>query len=177
MSAQTPAPAAPGASRFGRVKLPRNFGPLMLLLVSAIGIGAVFWGAFIAEPQIHVTLFDTGTEDAALETLRADGVIAFAEQNIYVVGLEDGRLRAIDGRVEKTGCKVEFLPNDPRGVARNPFGRTGVLEDRCSGAVWSIAGDAIARTQEPLRTPVISFQVDDAGVRHLMVEVITVGGD
>jgi hypothetical protein len=168
---------APVGRRLGPVTIPPNIGPLMLLLVSAIGIGAVVWGAFFANPDIHVQLFDAGPEEELLTSLRAYPVAAFPEQNLYVVGLDDGRLRAVDGRVEASGCNVVYEPDDPRGGARNPFGNPGVLEDPCSGAVWSVAGDAIAGSDEPLRTPQISFNEDAGGVRHLFVEVISIGED
>lgn len=148
-------------------------GPLALLVVSAIGILAVFWGRFVADPGIEVTLFDAGP----IETFAIGEVVAFPERDLYVIGLEDGRIRAIDGRVEFSGCSVDYLPDDPRGRERNPTGSAGVLVDPCSGAVWSVAGDAIARVDEPLRTPRVSFPRDASGIVHVSVEVITVGGD
>jgi hypothetical protein len=145
----------------------------MLFVVSALGILAVFWGRFVADPAIQIELFDAGPVEALLET----NVIAFPERDLYLVGLEDGRVRAVDGRVEFSGCQVDYLPDDPRGRGRNPHQQSGVLEDPCSGAVWSVAGDAIAKVDEPLRTPQISFVTNAAGVQHVFVEVITVGGD
>lgn len=172
----TDAPAPP-ARRLGPFTVPRNIGPIMLFLVSAIGIAAVFWGRFAADTGIEIRLFDAGPEAAILETLRGGEIVAFPDERIYIVGLEDGRLRAIDGRVEFSGCSVNYLPDDPRGRIRNPDGTSGVLEDPCSGAVWSVAGDAIAGVDEPLRTPQYSFAEDDDGVRHMFVEVISVGDD
>jgi len=177
VSAGAPAPEAPQARRIGPITIPANFGPFMLLLVSALGIGAVFWGAFVSDPGIEVVQFDAGVEATLLDTLRERDVVVFPEQDLYLVGLEDGRLRVVDGRVEFSGCAVEYLPGDTRGRTRNPSGGPGVLEDPCSGAVWSVDGDAIARVNEPLRTPAFSFQRDEEGVRHLFIEVITVGGD
>lgn len=174
MSAESPAPPA---RRIGPVTVPRNIGPTMLFLVSGLAIAAVFWGAFAADPDIEVRRFDAGPEEAILDTLRTGRLATFPGEDLYVVGLEDGRLRAIDGRVEFSGCAVDYLPDDPRGGLRNPNGVPGVLEDPCSGAVWSIAGDAIERVNEPLRTPEFSFEDDEDGIRHMFIEVITVGGD
>ncbi len=145
----------------------------MLLLVSAIGILAVFWGRFVSDPGIEIELFDAGPTEALLER----AVIAAPERDLYLVGLEDGRVRAVDGRVEFSGCAVEYRPDDPRGRAHNPHGLPGVLEDPCSGAVWSVAGDAIALVDEPLRTPNVTFERDEDGVQHVIVELITVGDD
>ena len=159
--------------RLGPVTLPRNIGPLMLFLVSAIGILAVFWGRFVADPGIEIELFDAGPTEALLER----AVVAIPEQDLYLVGLEDGRVRAVDGRVEFSGCAVDYRSDDPRGRAYNPHGVPGVLEDPCSGAVWSVAGDAIARVDEPLRTPNVTYRTGEDGLQHVIVEVITVGGD
>ena len=155
MTTDTPATQSP---RSGHLRLPKNFGPFMFLVVSTLAILTVFWGAFGADTNIHVVLFDAGTEESVLTVLRQDNVLAFADENLYVVGLADGRLRAVDGRVQFSGCSVVLHPDDPRGRTRNPNGRPGVLEDPCSGAVWSVAGDAIARVNEPLRTPQLSFE-------------------
>jgi hypothetical protein len=175
MTAETP--PAPVQRRLGPIPLPRNIGPLMLIIISALGIGAVLWGELFADPGIEVDQFDAGAETAVLDTLRTGEVLAFPDVNLYLVGLEDGRLRAVDGRVESSGCNVELLPGDTRGLARNPNGTPGVLEDPCSGAIWSVDGDAISGTSEPLRTPNFSIALDDEGVRHVYIEVITVGGD
>lgn len=168
------APEAP--RRLGPITIPNNFGPLMLMLVSAIAIGAVFWGRFGADVGIEIVNFDAGPTSDFVE--RGDGTLSvFADVDVYIVALEDGRLRAVDGRVEFSGCAVEYLPDDPRGRRLNPFGVRGVLEDPCSGAVWSVAGDAIALSNEPLRTPQLTFLRDEDGVQHVFVELITVGGD
>ena len=178
MSTETPASSAPPAPRrIGPITVPRNLGPTMLLISSALGIAAVFWGQFVSDPGIEVRLLDAGPEAAVLDVLRDDHVYPIPGEDLYVVALDDGRLRAVDGRVQFSGCAVDYLPNDPRGETRNPFRAPGVLEDPCSGAVWSVAGDAIARVDEPLRTPQISFKNDEDGVRHLFVEVISVGDD
>ena len=145
----------------------------MLFTVSAIGILAVFWGRFVSDPAIEIVLFDAGPTAALID----QSVVAIPEQDLYLVGLEDGRIRAVDGRVEFSGCAVEYRPDDARGRARNPHGLPGVLEDPCSGAVWSVAGDAIALVDEPLRTPNVTYDRDEDGVQHVIVEVITVGGD
>ena len=174
MSTDTPTEAA---RRLGPIPIPNNLGPLMLFLVSAIGIGAVFWGRFAADPGIEIRQFDAGPETAILERLRGGEVVAFPDEHLYLVGLEDGRLRVVDGRVEFSGCNVDYHPDDPRGVAHNPNAIPGVLEDPCSGAVWSVSGNAIARVDEPLRTPQFSFETNDDGVRHMLIEVISVGDD
>lgn len=174
MSPESPARTV---RRLGPFTVPQNIGPIMLFVVSAIGIAAVFWGRFAADPGIEVRLYDAGPEAAILETLRGGEIAAFPDEHLYIVGLEDGRLRAIDGRVQFSGCNVDYLPGDSRGVSRNPNGTPGVLEDRCSGAVWSVAGDAISGVDEPLRTPQFSFGEDEDGVRHMFVEVISVGDD
>lgn len=162
----------PGYRRVGPVRIRRDasFGPIALVLVSLAGIFAVFWGQFFTDPGIDVTLFDAGRVDD-----HAIGVVmAFEESDLYVVGLEDGRIRAVDGRLEGTGCVVRYLPDDSRGRLRNPNGTAGVLEDACTGAVWAMTGDVISGADEPLRTPQITFKRDDEGALRVWVEIITV---
>lgn len=161
----------PGYRQVGPVRIRRDasYGPIALILVSLAGIFAVFWGQFFADPGIDVTLFDAGTVDD-----HAVGVVVvFEELDLYVIGLEDGRIRAVDGRLENSACTVNYLPDDPRGRSHNPTGTTGVLEDSCGGAVWALTGDAISGTNEPLRTPQITFRRDEDDALHVWVEIIT----
>lgn len=150
-------------SRRGR-PIPRWVGPTALLVVSAFFIGVVFWGYF--NPlDVRVEYFDAGHADS-FEIGRVD---AFPEQQLFVVGMQDGRLRAIDARVEESGCTVSWLPDDPRGVAYNPGGVPGVFEDPCTGATWSMEANAIAGSEKPLRTPYIDYRPTDDGT-HAFIE-------
>jgi len=134
-----------------------------------MGIFAVLWGQLFATPGIDVTLFDAGRVDDHGIGL----VVVFAELDLYVLGLEDGRIRAVDGRLNGTECRVSYLPDDERGQELNPTGMTGVLGDACTGAVWAMTGDVISGTDEPLRTPQITFKRDSEGELRVWVEVIT----
>lgn len=169
MTARTAGPARPPvdppASRPG---LHNMIGPLALLGVFAIALGAVFWGAFGADNGIRVFRYDAGpvTDFAVGE------VVPLADLDVYVVGLEDGQLRAVDGRVESTGCAVRFLPDDTRALDRNPAGQPGVFVDPCGPGVWSSDGDALGDTA-PLRTFVLSApEREDGEVRRVIVEVV-----
>lgn len=142
----------------------------MLGLVSIVGIAAVFWGRFISDSNIDIEYFDAGPTEALLDRQ----VIEIPAHDIYLIGLEDGRVRAVDGRVEFSDCVVDYHHEDVRGRSHNPFGVTGVLEDPCSGAVWSVAGDAIALVDEPLRTPNVTFRESEDGLQHVIVEIISV---
>jgi hypothetical protein len=151
-----------------RIRRDASFGPIALILVSLIGIFAVFWGELFADPGIEVTLFDAGAVDD-----HAIGVVVVFEQlDLYVIGLEDGRVRAVDGRLDNSSCTVSYLPDDPRGRSRNPTGASGVLEDPCGDGVWALTGDAISGTNEPLRTPQVTFLRADDGLLHVWVEII-----
>lgn len=134
-----------------------------------IAIGAVLWGVFVANPQVSVREFDAGPVD---ERFAIGRVVPFPEVNVYVVGLEDGRVRALDGIVRSTGCSVQWRPDDERGRAANPRTAAGVFHDPCSGQYWAATGDALDG-DEPLRTfrrfPVVN-EVD--GLDHLIIEVI-----
>ena len=158
-------PEEPGYRRIGPVQIRRDasYGPIALILVSFAG------GQFFADPGIEVTLFDAG----AVDDHAVGVVVVFQELDLYVMGLEDGRIRAVDGRLENSDCTVDYLPDDPRGRSRNPNGTTGVLTDSCGGGVWAMTGDAISGTNEPLRTPQITFRRADDGLLHVWVEVIT----
>ena len=164
-------PEEPGYRQIGPVRIRRDasIGPIVLVAVSLAGILAVLWGQLFAAPGIVVTQFDAGP----LDDHGIGQVVAFPELDLYVIGLEDGRIRAVDGRLDGTECRVTYLPDDARGRTRNPDGVTGTLEDTCSGGVWAMTGDVISGADEPLRTPLVTFHRDDAGLLHVWVELIT----
>jgi hypothetical protein len=151
-----------------RIRRDASFGPIALVAVSLAGILAVLWGQLFADPGIAVTQFDAGP----IDDHGIGEVVMFEELDLYIVGLEDGRIRAVDGRLDDTDCSVEYLSDDERGRVRNPSGVAGVLEDACSNGVWSVAGDAISGSDEPLRTPQVAFRRDSTGVLHVWVEII-----
>jgi hypothetical protein len=151
-------------------RVPAFVVPAALLLVSVLGIGAVFWGYFVASPGIRVFEFDAGP----VEGLEIGGVRPFEELGFYVVGLADGRVRAVDGKVRSSGCLVRYQPDDERGRGGNPRGVRGTFEDPCSGAFWAITGDQIqaAGAVEPLRTFEIAYATRPGGTQHIFVEVL-----
>ncbi|MFA7249334.1 MAG: hypothetical protein WC273_06825 [Dehalococcoidia bacterium] len=148
--------------------VPPFVGPLVVLVISALGLFAVFWGIF--NPMaIDVVDFDAG--DASQFAVHR--VVAFPEQHLYLVGMEDGRIRALDGRVQASNCRVEWLPDDPRGAVRNPQGLPGVFRDPCSGALWSFEGNAISGTNQPLRTPHVTLSAGlDGRSQRVSVELV-----
>jgi hypothetical protein len=131
------------------------------------GLFAVVWGA-LAPRKIDVVYVDAGP----VTQFEIGRVEYYPEFEFYVVGLEDARLRALDGRIESSGCSVRWLPADSRGVEHNPLDQVGVFEDPCSGAVWSAIGNAISGTDEPMRTPYIDWRRGEDGLIHAHVEVI-----
>jgi len=140
----------------------------MLVLVTAAGVFAVFWGAF-NPPRVEVVNFDAGP----VSQFAIHRVVAYPDRNLYLVGLEGGKIRAIDGRVESSGCRVTWLPNDQRGAVRNPAGLPGVFEDPCTGAIWSFEGNAITGSDEPLRTPRVAPGLSpDGKTANVSVELI-----
>ena len=133
--------------------------------MSAFFIGVVLWGYFNPS-EIRVVYFDAGRADAfEIGQLRE-----FPGEDLYVLGMTDGRLRAIDGRVEASGCSVVWNMDDARGAAHNPGGVPGVFEDPCSGAIWSIEANAIEGSTVPLRTPYIDYRPGSDGAVHAFVE-------
>ena len=158
--------AAPTGQRLARWLVPAG-----LLLVSFLSIGAVFWGQFVADPGIRVFEFDAGPVDG----LEIGTVRTFPDLGLYLVGLADGRVRAIDARVHSTGCAVTWRADDARGSIANPLGALGVFEDPCTGAYWATSGDQIeaaGRTLEPLRTFELAYKTLPDGKQHIFVEVI-----
>ncbi len=144
----------------------RPLGLLGVLLVVIAGVFAVLWGTFKSEPPKFALV------DAGLVSSFAIGrVVAYPEQQFYVVGLADGRLRALDGFVKSSGCPVSWLPADERGRARNVNGEPGVYVDACSGGVWYANGDALPPTAEPLRSFHLEYRTVADG-QHLWVEVL-----
>ena len=152
------------------MKLPRRTGLVAVSLITLAAIGAIFWGTLVDPPEMQVFNFDAGP----VSEFEIGKVKALDQIDIYVVGLADGRIRALDGIVEENGCAVEFRPDDPRGSARNPGGVAGAFVDPCSDAVWAITGDALSAPWplEPLRTPRVTFPEFEDGARHVLIEVI-----
>ena len=156
------------ARRLSSWHAPAWLGPSMVVVVTAIGLFGVLWGYF-NPPAIEVRMFDAGDVDQ----FAISKVVAYPEQHLYVVRLEDGRLRAIDGRVASNNCRVDWLPDDPRGAERNPKGLPGIYRDPCSGAIWSFEGNAISGTDQPLRTPQILPTISpDGKSQHATVELV-----
>ena len=152
----------------------RPVGLIVLAVIVALGIAAIFWGRFVIDPDPQVFLFDAGPiADYQVGELRS-----FPEANIHVIALDDDgsrkELRALDARAPATGCTIELDPDDPRGEVRNPLGRPGSFSDTCSQAVWYLTGDALDRTSAPLRTFRITQPPpeDARGLRIVEVEVI-----
>ncbi len=145
------------------------WGPLALLLVSAIAVATVIVGN-LRGPGITVRYADAGP----LSDYEVSSVVFLPEEGIYVVGLADGRLRAVDGEVESSRCAVRHLPDDERGRERNPLGVAGVFEDPCTGALWAVTGDALDEGPEPLRTRFVWIRTTEDGVQHVFVEVADV---
>ncbi len=147
---------------------PPHLGPALLALVTAAGLFGVFWG-ILFPVKIDVVNFDAGP----LSQFAVHRVVAYPEQSLYLVGMDNGSIRAIDGRVEADGCRVIWRPDDPRGSARNPQGLPGVFEDPCNHAIWSFEGNAIAGANQPLRTPhVQGGSRADGPNAHVLVELI-----
>ena len=122
----------------------------------------------MADPAIEVFSLDAGP----VERFAIGEVTPFAEIDVYVVGLADGRLRAVDGIVRASHCAVRWLPDEERTLSANPLQRPGGFLDPCSGALWAITGDAVSGTVEPLRTFQITYRRDGDGMQHVLVEVI-----
>ena len=145
--------------------------PIALIVVAIASVGAVVWGSLVADPDIRVIDFDAGP----VTDLSIGHVKPFDDLDFYLVGLADGRVRAVDGRVAATECHVDWLPDDARGRDANPLGNPGVYSDPCSGATWAMTGDALtpgAAGLEPLRTFNVEYRTLDDGVQHVFVEVI-----
>ncbi len=149
-------------------------GLVFLLLVIAVAIGAIFYGA-ANRPDFHVFYFDAGP----IEEYEVGDPRYFPQARIYVIALDEAagakNLRALDAIAPVgTGCVVELDPEDERGTARNPQRRPGVFKDTCSQAVWYLTGDALERTSHPMRTFHITRPppTNVEGERIVEVEVI-----
>lgn len=161
-------PEASAVAPVGPRSLRSMAGPLAMLVITVLGVGAVLWGYF-NPPDIRVVQFDAGP----VSQWKAQRTVGFPSQHIYIVGLDDGRLRALDTRIEASHCVARWLPDDARGTAKNPAGLPGVFEDTCSGGVWSMIGDAISGSDKPMRTPLVETRPDTRGYElHIWVELV-----
>lgn len=151
-------------------RVPRWVVPVALLVVSVLSVGAVFWGSLVAKPNIRAFELDAGP----VAGLEIGGVRPFVDLDVYLVGLADGRVRAIDGHVRSSGCAVRYQPDDERGRDANPRGVPGTFEDPCTGAYWAITGNQIhaAGKIEPLRAFEIAFVTKPGQTQHIFVEVL-----
>jgi hypothetical protein len=137
-------------------------------LVLLIGGGGAIWGGVWAKPDIRIQEYDAGP----VSKFAISEVAPYPDVNVYLVGLADGRIRALDGIVKETGCAVQWLPDDRRAVSANPDGRPGAYLDACSGAVWTLLGNAFSGTIQPLRTFEVEYFTNTEGVQHVWVEVL-----
>lgn len=140
---------------------------LVIVAMFVFGVVGVAWGTFNPK-RVEVRYLDAGPESR----FAVGKVVAFPEQNVYVIGLENGQLRAVDGVVRNSGCVVEYRPQDPRGAERNPRGEPGVFVDPCSGAVWAATGDVLSGADRSLRTFTVTGQTAADGTKRVEVEVI-----
>lgn len=155
--------------RLRRLRVPNNTGPAAFITITLLGIGAVLWGGLISSPSIVVVQFDAGpVSDYAIGEVQA-----FPEVDLYLVGLEDGRIRAIDGRINGEDRAARYDPNDARARTRNPRRVLGAFVDDVTGAVWALTGDAVRVADSPLRTPNVTFRtLPGNDGQHVFVELI-----
>ncbi|MBG93019.1 MAG: hypothetical protein CL792_03465 [Chloroflexi bacterium] len=147
-----------------------SLGPIALVTFSVLTVFIFLWGEIVADPQIEVYQFDAGS----IEQFDIGKIVILDDMNFYLIGMEDGRIRAVDGRNEQSGCNVIYDSDDIRGTSKNPLSITGVLLDLCSDSVWALTGDAISGANYPLRTPQVTYKRGEEGILHVWVEVITV---
>ncbi|MDA0270137.1 MAG: hypothetical protein O2798_09630 [Chloroflexi bacterium] len=159
---------APASEPPRRLTAREAIGPTALLLISMIGLGAVVWG-YLNQPDIRIAIVDVG----ALDEFAIGRFIERPEDNLYLYGMPDGRIRALDMRIQGTGCIAEWIRDEEAGRAHNPGAEPGVFRDPCDGATWSMIGNAISGSNVPLRTPVVMVQGDIQGrSQRVVVEVI-----
>lgn len=168
-----PAAGPPGGlARLGaRIRGWDARGRLTLLgitLVAIFGIGGVVWGNLFADPHFDVQQYDAGP----VSQFAIGRVIPYPDVNIYLVGIEDGRIRAVDGIVKGSRCALRWDPADERTRAANAAGASGSFTDPCSGDMWTNVGNAFLGADSPLRTFQVSYRTNDEGVQHVWVEVI-----
>lgn len=168
-------PGPGGASVFARIGARFRrwdaHGRLTLLgitLVAVFGIGAAVWGGVVADPHFTVQALDAGP----VTSFAIGRVAPYPDVNVYLVGIEDGRIRALDGIVKDTGCAVRWDPADERTRSANAGRFPGSYTDPCSGNVWTNTGNAFSGAKSPLRTFQVSYETNDQGVQHVWVEVI-----
>lgn len=155
--------------RLRRLRVPNNTGPAAFITITLLGIGAVLWGGLISSPSIVVVQFDAGpVSDYAIGEVQA-----FPEVDLYLVGLADGRIRAIDGRINGEDRAVRYDPDEVQARARNPRRVLGAFVDDVTGAVWALTGDAVRVADSPLRTPNVTFRtLPGNDGQHVFVELI-----
>ena len=190
------------SARTGPPRRGLPIGLVFLLLVIAVAIGALFYGA-ANRPDFQVFYFDAGPFDS----YKVGEPRYFPQARIFVISLDEepveglGQIRrdecpsagAAQGSADEsqnlakelraldaispsgTGCVIEFVPDDPRGMVLNPLGRPGVYVDHCSQAVWYLNGDALARTTQPLHAFQVTRPLPTNAQCEAIVEVEVIG--
>lgn len=163
---------APPASNGGGKHIPfGSWGSLVTMLAFGVFFvllfGAVTRGYLSGGPKVPVNWVDLGPETG----FKIGELRVVEGEHVYVLPLQDGRLRALDGIVESSGCAVEWKPDDTRGAPLNFGGKPGAFVDPCSGLAWAITGDAIGHNR-PLRTFAISRLEREGQPPHVQVEVL-----
>lgn len=169
MTGPIPAAAAPRTPE-EQARLTRSNRLIIggIVLVLLLGLAGIVRGAFFSDPRTLVRTFDAGPESQ----YAVGKVVPFPEQSLYLIGIETGEIRAVDGLIQGSLCTVEWRPDDERGRERNPRQEPGTLVDPCTTAVWATSGAALSGTSRPLRTFIVRPLTAPDGSRHVGVELL-----
>tara|TARA_Y100001970_G_scaffold159791_1_gene195544 strand:- start:30457 stop:30915 length:459 start_codon:yes stop_codon:yes gene_type:complete len=117
-----------------------------ILLISAIGLYAVIHG-YTNPPKISIEQFDAGN----IENFSIGDVIYYENKEFYLVGMNNGKLRALKQSI-KGSCSLNFFAKRNNNDNKmKPLSIQNVFFDNCSN-LWHVNGDSFFQNQVPLKT-------------------------
>ena len=135
-----------------------------ILLISAVGLYAVIHG-YMNPPKISIEQFDAGS----ISNFDIGDVVYFQDQEFYLVGMRNGKLRALKQSI-KDSCTLNYF-----GLRHNndnkikPFSIQNIFFDNCDN-LWRVNGDSFFQNQVPLKTLFVNIDTSTKDER-VIVEV------
>ncbi|MFL2635097.1 MAG: hypothetical protein ACJ0J6_04560 [Dehalococcoidia bacterium] len=135
-----------------------------ILLISTIGLYAVIHG-YMNPPKILIEQFDAGS----INNIDIGDVIYYQDQGFYLVGMSNGKLRALTQSVKKSCLLNYFGSRDNNDYKIKPFALQNIFFDNCDN-LWDVNGDSFFQNQVPLKTLFVNIDTSTKDER-VIIEV------
>ncbi|MBI51634.1 MAG: hypothetical protein CL779_00250 [Chloroflexi bacterium] len=147
-------------NKLRNIKSPLTF----ILLISAIGLYAVIHG-YMNPPKISIEQFDAGS----ISNFDIGDVIYYQDQEFYLVGMRNGKLRALKESA-KEPCSLNYFGSRHNNDNKiKPLSLQNIFFDNCDN-LWHTNGDSFFQNQVPLKTLFVNIDTSTKDER-VIVEV------